>query len=122
MFSIFLELVKKVGIFVIIGQTIMHFGIGKQYEKYMKLLMSFMVAAQVIFAFGIYFKHENESWNMMSAEEYMEAWDVCMRELEERIESSKGELEVGNQEFYEEIPIKDKQDMECVQIEKITIP
>ena len=41
MLSVFIELVKRVGIFVIIGQTILHFGIGKEYEKYMKLVISF---------------------------------------------------------------------------------
>lgn len=83
MFSVFLELVKRVGIFVIIGQTILHFGISKEYEKYMKLVVSFMVAAQVVFAFTSYIKkEENDSW-MISSKEYYQRWEENMQDLEE---------------------------------------
>ena len=34
MVGIFLEMSKKVGIFMIISQTLMHLGIAKTYEKY----------------------------------------------------------------------------------------
>ena len=34
MFQIFLDMSKKVGIFMIISQTLLHIGIAKTYEKY----------------------------------------------------------------------------------------
>lgn len=89
MFSVFMELVKRVGIFVIIGQTILHFGISKKYEKYMKLVISFMVGAQIVLAFGVYFKQDDEQVNFMAAEEYLKTWETNMEELEERVEESK---------------------------------
>lgn len=89
MFSVFMELVKRVGIFVIIGQTILHFGISKKYEKYMKLVISFMVAAQIVFAFGGYLVQDEKMGYFMSGEEYLEKWNIQMLEVEERIEESR---------------------------------
>ena len=86
MFSVFMGLVKRVGIFVIIGQTILHFGISKKYEKYMKLVMSFMIGAQIVFAFGVYWGQEGEEIHVISPEEYFEAWECNMEEMEKTIE------------------------------------
>lgn len=92
MFSIFMELVKRVGIFVIIGQTILHFGISKKYEKYMKLVISFMVGAQIVFAFGVYLKQDKREIPVMSVEEYMQAWEINMEEMEKKAEMYKSSI------------------------------
>jgi len=83
MFSVFLELVKRVGIFVIIGQTMIHFGISKEYEKYTRLVVSLMVAAQIVFAFHSYLRKEEWDGRIMFSEKYYEQWDENMKELEE---------------------------------------
>ena len=86
MFSVFLELVKRVGIFIIIGQTIQHFGISKKYEKYMKLVISFMVAAQIVFAFATYMKQVERQGITMADREYMKEWETDMQKVEEMAE------------------------------------
>lgn len=123
MFSVFLELVKRVGIFVIIGQTILHFGISKKYEKYMKLVISFMVAAQVIFAFGVYLDRE-KTWGMIiSSEEYMEEWNLNMEKTAELMESSRFKLvqELEEELHQREISEGENVQEESIQIEKIVI-
>lgn len=125
MFSVFLELVKRVGIFVIIGQTILHFGISKKFEKYMKLVISFMVAAQIVFAFGVYLKRDGSSWQIMSAEEYLKEWDTNMEELEDMIEECKEDMEQSMNEKFQQSEknmIKnDGQENNQIRIEKIII-
>ena len=44
----FFEVIKRVGIFIICAQTIQHFKPGEQYEKYIKLLIGFMVLVQMV--------------------------------------------------------------------------
>ena len=92
MFSVFMELVKRVGIFVIIGQTILHFGISKKYEKYMKLVMSFMIGAQIVFAFGVYWRQEEKEIYVPTPEEYFGAWERSMDEMEKTIEKYETEM------------------------------
>lgn len=41
------EYIKQVGIFLIIGQTILHFCPKEKYEKYVRLLLGFMIVAQL---------------------------------------------------------------------------
>ena len=126
MFSVFLNLVKKVGIFVIIGQTIMHFGISSKYEKYMKLVISFMVAAQIIFAFGVYLKVNDNSRQVVSLDEYIKEWNISMKEVEERMEKSKEEMAIkmekemtkAKSEVVEQENVKNY----SIRIEKIVIP
>lgn len=125
MFSVFLELVKRVGIFVIIGQTILHFGISKNYEKYMKLILSFMVAAQVVFAFGSYFqKEEKMSWKMFS-EEYYEQWEENMKEMESEFVNRQLQvaenLEQRFRETKETETQSEKENGTRIKIEKIVI-
>lgn len=123
MFSVFMELVKRVGIFVIIGQTILHFGISKKYEKYMKFVISFMVAAQIVFAFGVYLGQDEKPGYLMSGEEYLEKWNEDMTLVEERIEKSRVEMV---QNFEEELQKSesvsvDKSEKNSIKIEKIVI-
>ena len=121
-----MELVKRVGIFMIIGQTILNFGISKKYEKYMKVVISFMVAAQIILAFGTYLKPENHNWQIWSGKEYLKEWNQNMQELEERMEKGKEEMRVKIEEKVK-ISGADMKSNEIfsephIKIEKITIP
>lgn len=125
MFSVFLELVKRVGIFVIIGQTILNFGISKNYEKYMKLILSFMVTAQVVFAFGSYFhKEEKISWKMFS-KEYYEQWEENRKEIEAEFVNRQLQLTENLEERFQktkEMGVqREKENGKRIEIEKIII-
>lgn len=125
MFSVFLELVKRVGIFMIIGQTILHFGISKNYEKYMKLILSFMVAAQVVFAFGSYFRKEEKiSWKMFS-KEYYEQWEENRKKMEAEFVNRQLQLTENLEERFRETNEtgiqSEKENLRKIKVEKIVI-
>ena len=42
----FLEFMKRIGIFIVCTQSLLHFTAGKSYEKYIKLLIGIMILAQ----------------------------------------------------------------------------
>lgn len=46
-----LENIRRIGIFMIVAQTVMHFAAGKQYEKYMKMIAGVIVLLQFISPF-----------------------------------------------------------------------
>lgn len=125
MFSVFMELVKRVGIFVIIGQTILHFGISKKYEKYMKLVMSFMIGAQIVFAFGVYWRQGKEEISIISPEEYFSAWEYSMGEMEKSIEKYEAKLmeKAGKQKEEEKLSNVENGNLGInhIRIEKIVI-
>ena len=111
---------------MLIGQTILNFGISKKYEKYLKLVISFMVAAQIIFAFGTYLKQENPRWQLWSAKEYLNEWERNMEELEVRMEEGKEEMaakiKMGITASGKNIEQNEKMSEYHINIEKITIP
>lgn len=44
-----LNVIRRVGIFIICAQTVVHFKPNHSYEKYLKLLVSIMVMVQIVF-------------------------------------------------------------------------
>lgn len=129
MLSVFLELVKKVGVFVIVGQTIQHFGISKKYERYVKLVISIMVVAQIVFSFGIYVKQLQKQGIWISGSEYRKEWEINMSKVEEKMKEY--DL-IITQRMKEEVMDLERQTLpgENIQmeeeygihVEKITIP
>ena len=131
MLSVFLELGKKIGIFVIVGQTIQHFGISKKYERYVKLVISIMVVAQVIFSFGIYVKQFQRQGILVSGSEYKKKWEINMDKVEEKMRdynlmiTKRMEEEVSDLEKQKEISYEEnekKEESYGIHVEKITIP
>lgn len=129
MLSVFLELVKKVGIFVIVGQTIQHFGISKKYERYVKLVISIMVVSQIVFSFGIYVKQFQKQGFFVSGNEYRKEWETNMDKVEEKMKDfnmmitqrmEEEVLDLEEQTLYEE-NVK-KEESYGIHIEKIIIP
>lgn len=125
MFTVFLELAKRVGIFVIIGQTVLHFGISKNYEKYMKLIFSFIVAVQIVFAFDSYFEEEEKiSWKMFS-EDYYEQWEENMKKMEQNFVENQSQMKESlEQRFYQEKIEEEenkREDVQKIRIEKIVV-
>ena len=126
MFSVFVDVVKRVGIFIIIGQTILNFGISKKYEKYMKLVVSFMVAAHIIFSFGTYLSPKGNIWQIWHSEEYLKEWNDNIQKLEKNIEKNKAEMDMKIEESIEKGEMYRKQNEKVseynIKIEKITLP
>ncbi len=52
MAHLFIQTLKQMVVFLLAGQTILVLGMGKQYEKYLRLLISLMIAANMTAAFG----------------------------------------------------------------------
>ena len=100
MFLIFIDAVKRMSIFLIISQTIMHFGIGEKYEKYVKFVVSFMLVAQMIFSFGAYFQNKESHFGAFSKQGYYEKWEEYLCEVEKNYEKQQRELEQGMVDFY----------------------
>ena len=111
---------------MVISRTILNFGISKKYERYLKLVISFMVAAQIIFAFGTYSKQENSLWKWWSAEEYLEEWNRNIKELEEHMEEGKEEMAAKLEKDMKSSKKKGEHleppPESHIRIEKITIP
>ena len=41
-----MEFLKQISVFLLLGQTILHFCPGEKYGKYMKVLLGFMLVVQ----------------------------------------------------------------------------
>lgn len=105
MFQIFLDMSKKVGIFMIISQTLLHMGIAKTYEKYIRLIISFMVAAQIIFSFISFGQIERQDFFTFMKEDFQMQWENKLAEFEVELDEMKEKIEerieLDNPDFYE---------------------
>lgn len=95
--NIFIDMVKNVGIFIVVGQTLLHFGVGKRYEKYLKLIISLMVVSLLVSGFGAFLKSEKELgvtkiWKM-GQNEYYEFWEKNRKNFEEKVVLQQKEIE-----------------------------
>ncbi len=118
-----LEVIKRIGIFIIVSQMILHFGIGRKYETYMKLVVSIMVVAQMIFSFGFYVEQNEEEGFIMSEEEYYESWNENLKRMEESLKKEQKDMKFQIKENVME-ENQQQQEMESaarIQIEKIVI-
>ena len=97
MAEVFIGLVKKMVIFLVAGQTILHFGMGKQYERYVKLIISLMMVAQLLSAgFGL-FSHGKDRMLLTKEKKlissFEEGWKVNMEEFEKHLYEKQEEFE-----------------------------
>lgn len=95
--KIFIDMVKNVGIFMVVAQTLLHFGVGKRYEKYLKLIISLMVVSLLVSGFGALLKSEKELgitkiWKMGQSE-YYEFWQKNRKNFEEKVVLKQKEIE-----------------------------
>ena len=108
---------------MIISQTLLHIGIASKYEKYIRLIISFMVAAQIIFAFAALGQEESENIFAFLEEDFQIQWQMKITEFEEKMEVMKDKMEEkilqGSQNLYEESETETAQ--KKIQIEKIKI-
>lgn len=118
--DIFVEMVKKVGIFIIVGQTLLHFGVGKRYEKYYKLIISLMVVSLLVSGFGAFIQSGKELGIRKAftsgKEEYYESWKQYTKRFEEKVLSGQKEIEQRLEK--EVLEKKEENDEKSNQIEK----
>lgn len=76
----FLEFMKSIGIFLVCAQSVVHFVGGKSYEKYVKLLIGFMLLAQFIVPVRTFFLggEKGEIWN--EVEHFQQEMEQVMAE------------------------------------------
>lgn len=75
-----LSFIKNIGIFIICAQCLMHFTAGKEYEKYVKLLIGFMILAQFVIPIRSVFlgKDKAELWG--SIEQFQQEMEAAVGE------------------------------------------
>ena len=120
MFLIFLENLKRLTIFIVISKTILHFGIGKKFEKYLKLILSFMVVAQLVFAIGSCFHSNRGIMEGMTIEGYYARWEEYMQVLDEEYE--KGQSTLEDKMLHKKTTYEEKEEKKSIIIEKVVIP
>ncbi|MBQ6806478.1 MAG: stage III sporulation protein AF [Lachnospiraceae bacterium] len=64
----FLEAIKRIGIFMIAAQAVIHFAPGQKYEKYMKLIVSIMILMQFIMPIYTLLGGDDMKWSEMTEE------------------------------------------------------
>lgn len=117
-----LENIRRIGIFMIVAQTVMHFAAGKQYEKYMKMIASVIVLLQFISPFvssagDITDKWREEAEKMWEQTERLSSgWQseayagnyveiVALRQIEKEIKARLNEIIVEQECGIEEVSI-----------------
>lgn len=95
----FLEFMKRIGIFIICAQSILHFAAEKSYERYVKILVGIMILAQFIVPVRalILGADNGEIWSAI--EEFQIEMDKAMEDAEIVYEEEEdGELTQALQE------------------------
>lgn len=126
MAELFINLAKRMVIFLIAGQTFLHFGMGKPYERYVKLTISLMLVAQLVSAvFGFLFSANRESLLNPGGEEWSsfeQQWESNQAEFEKRLYMQQSRLEQEWKEKVEELSIdEDRGEENQIKIEEIRI-
>ena len=92
----FILTLKQMVVFLLVGQTLLHFGMGKQYEKYIRLIISLMITANMITAFWGLFRQLPYDGSSRS---FFERWEAEMAQIEEELEASQKKLEMEWEEM-----------------------
>ena len=122
MLQLFVENLKRLSVFIIVSQTILHFGVGRKFEKYLKLVFSFMVVAQLVFSIGAYFDFEHGIWEFISQDNYEQRLEEYMGRLEQEFEVQQSELESRLQQTPEVENKNNKGEANGIRVDRIRIP
>ena len=122
MLQLFIENLKRLSVFIIVSQTILHFGVGRKFEKYLKLVFSFMVVAQLAFSIGAYFDFEHGIWEFISQDNYEQRLEEYMGRLEQEYEVQQSELERRLQQTPEAENKNNKGEANSIRVDRIRIP
>lgn len=69
-----LENIRRIGIFMIAAQTVLHFAAGKQYEKYLKIIAGVIILLQFLSPFT------------SSADDFAVRWQSEIEQMEKQVE------------------------------------
>lgn len=122
--EIFLEVLKKVTVFMIIGKTILNLGVGKEFEKYIKSIMAFMVILQIWAGINSTLQvgwRENEKGDKG---DFYSSWEEEMKDFEQKLRLQQKEIEANwkeKQPLEEEVKEEEMEEKKRIQIEKIKI-
>ena len=98
MTEIIFELIKRLTVFMVISKMILYMDIGKGYEKYTKLFISFMVIVQLISGISFLWKKDNLK-EIFQESSYYELWKEEMDDFEERLVYFQKDME-GKRELF----------------------
>lgn len=70
-----MENIRRIGIFMIAAQTVLHFAAGKQYEKYLKIITSVIILYQFLSPFT------------SSADDFAARWQSEIEQMEKQVEN-----------------------------------
>lgn len=104
-----IENIRRIGIFMIVAQTVIHFASGKQYEKYMKIIAGVLILLQFINPFVSSSGDFVEKWQeeiegmMLQMEERNRAWQklspaddlvetMVLQQIEEEVKSRMNDI------------------------------
>lgn len=91
----FVETIRRVGIFMIVAQVVIHLAPGKQYEKYIKLIAGVIVLIQLISPF---YQISEECWDkwVIQGDWSLAAGENNLGEILEEKESSRDQMLLQN--------------------------
>lgn len=120
-----LEMIKKVTVFMMIGKMILNLGIGKEYEKYTKLIISLMAVIQIWSGVKNMVQTISVEGIFTEKNQFYEAWEEERRRFEEQLYEQQGYIEEiwNKEEAKKEEAEQNSSDKGIkIRIEKIKIP
>ena len=124
-----LEIIKKATVFMMIGKVILNLGIGKEYEKYTKLVISLMVVLQVWSGMQSIVQTLSVEGIITSKEQFYETWEEESKRFEKELYEQQFKIEeiwtkenIDKDEMKVEEEIKNVEGTGKIQVEKIQIP
>ncbi len=99
----FIQTLKQMVVFILAGQTILVLGLGKQYEKYLRLLISLMIAANMTAAFGSLLGELPFLGSRLQTgaedTDFIKRWEENVQAFEEELKGRQQEMEEGWKEM-----------------------
>lgn len=122
-----MESMKEIGIFIICAQSLIHFTAGREYQKYVKVLIGMMILAQFVAPIRAALSDESagEMW------EEIERFQIEMETVMEETKTMADEIEFssGDEAFKTVVPadeinqevLNEQEKEQPIEIEKIEI-
>lgn len=76
-----IEIIKKIGIFMIAAQALVHFAPGQKYEKYMKLIVGIVILFQFIKPVYALLTGTALQWNDWNSQSFLQDYEDTVNEL-----------------------------------------
>lgn len=93
MLEISLEMMKETTVFLMIGKIILNLGVGNQYEKYTKLVISFMAVLQLWSGMRTAFSTISIEGVIKEKQQFYQDWKEETRKFEEQLYEQQSEIE-----------------------------